>query len=326
MLSGATGMVGSFLVDVLMQRNCCCGQNCEVTVLGRSEAKARLRFESYWGDPLFHFLEWDIQKPLPTKAGQAVDYLFHLASTTHPKAYAEEPVDTVAVNVIGLNHLLSFACCHRTKRFVFTSSCEIYGECPQELDAFTEKSCGYIDCNTLRAGYPESKRAGEALCQAYRKQYGLDVVIPRLSRTFGPTMLRSDSKAISQFIKKGAAEEDVVLKSQGTQFYSYTYVADAVSGILTCLLCGKDGEAYNIASPSCNISLRELAEVIAEQAGRTVRFELPDEIESAGYSKATRSVLDSTKLRALGWKPGYDMYYGLERTIKILSETDPAGE
>ena len=64
----------------------------------------------------------------------------------------------------------------------------------------------------MRAGYPESKRCGEALCQAYRAQNGLDVVILRFTRSYGPTMLMSDTKAISQFIKKGIAGEDIVLK------------------------------------------------------------------------------------------------------------------
>lgn len=105
---------------------------------------------------------------------------------------------------------------------------------------FDEDYCGFINCNTLRAGYPESKRCGEALCQAYIRQKGLDIVIPRLTRSYGPTMLMSDSKAVSQFIKKGLAGEDIVLKSKGNQYYSYTYVADAVSGA-DCPAEGQDG-------------------------------------------------------------------------------------
>ena len=198
----------------------------------------------------------------------------------------------------------------------------MYGENRGDTDKFSEDYCGYIDCNTLRAGYPEGKRAGEALCQAYIRQKGLDIVIPRLSRTYGPTMLMSDTKAISQFIKKGCAEEDIVLKSEGTQFYSYSYVADAVTGILTCLFSGKCGEAYNIADDGSDISLRDLAAIVADYAGTKVVFDLPDETEKAGYSKATKATLDSSKLGSLGWSAAYDMKKGLTRTIDIIRTLD----
>lgn len=79
---------------------------------------------------------------------------------------------------------------------------EIYGENRGDTDRFREDYLGYLDCNTLRAGYPESKRAGEALCNAYYQAHHLDFAIPRLSRVYGPTMLSSDSKAIARFIKK----------------------------------------------------------------------------------------------------------------------------
>ena len=100
------------------------------------------------------------------------------------------------------------------------------------------------------------------------------------SRTYGPTMLLSDTKAISQFLKKGAAGEDIVLKSVGDQFYSYSYVADAVSGLLTVLLKGDCGEAYNVADPASDITLKDLAQMIAGKAGTKVAFALPDEKEA----------------------------------------------
>ena len=84
---------------------------------------------------------------------------------------------------------------------------EIYGENRNDREAFTEQDCGYIDCNTLRAGYPERKRVGEALCQAYRKQYGLDAVIIRMPRLFGPTLQPNDFKALSQFIRNAVKDE-----------------------------------------------------------------------------------------------------------------------
>jgi nucleoside-diphosphate-sugar epimerase len=132
----------------------------------------------------------------------------------------------------------------------------------------------------------------------------------------------SDTKAISQFIKKGVAGEDIVLKSEGTQLYSYNYVADAVSGILTCLFYGKCGEAYNISDDSCDIRLRDLALIIADYADKNVVFEIPDSIESEGYSKATKAILDNSKLKLLGWNAQYNMNDSLKRTMDIIRKLD----
>lgn len=320
LISGASGMIGSFLIDVLMYRNEHFNDNCTVIALGRDIAKAQARFSPYWDSDLFSFISRDINEPLSDIGN--IDFIIHAASNTHPVAYATDPVGTMTTNIMGTYNLLNYAVKHKTERFLFTSSVEVYGENRGDVEKFDESYCGYIDCNTLRAGYPESKRAGEALCQAFIKQYGLDVVIARLSRTYGPTMLKTDTKAISQFIKRGVEKKDVVLKSEGTQFYSYSYVADAVSGVLTILLKGECGQAYNISDQASDITLKELAKIIASYVGKNVVFELPDKIEQAGYSKATKAVMSSEKLKSLGWEAKYNIRSGLERTIEILSKLE----
>lgn len=315
-LSGATGLVGSFLVDVLLSK----GLDCTVYALGRNEKKAKARFSKWSNDEHLIFIPYDINKPLVRDDLGTVDYVLHMASNTHPIQYSTDPIGTITTNIIGVQNMLEFAVEHHATRFAFTSSNEIYGENRGDVESFEENYCGYINSNTMRAGYPESKRCGEALCQAYKAQKGLDVVIPRPTRSYGPTMHMTDTKAISQFIKKGIACEDIVLKSAGNQFYSYAYVADTVSGLLTILLMGKNGEAYNIAEEHSDIMLKDLATIIAGINGKKVVFEIPDAIEAAGYSTATKARLDGRKLQALGWKPRYDIKSGVERTIKILRE------
>lgn len=318
LLSGATGLLGSFLVDVLLQKNTE-GLDCTVFALGRTQKKAEERFSKWWGNKHLVFLTYNVNQPFVRDDIGTVDYVLHLASNTHPIQYATDPIGTITTNIIGLQNMLDFAVDHHASRFAFTSSNEIYGENRGDVEVFDESYCGYIDSNTLRAGYPESKRCGEALCQAYKSQKGLDVVIPRFTRSYGPTMLLSDTKAISQFIRKGIAGEDIVLKSAGTQNYSYTYMADAIYGLLTVILCGESGEAYNIADEASNITLKDLAKIIADHAGKQVVFGIPDAIESVGYSKATKALLDGSKLKKLGWKPLYTIQDGIPRTISILN-------
>ena len=224
MISGATGMIGTFLIDLLMHANTSEDRNIKLIALGRNKEKGFTRFSEYFSSPFFKFYECDITKPLSIE--EKTDYIIHAASTTHPLAYSMEPIGTITSNVLGTINLLDYGIAHNMKRFVYTSSVEVYGENRGDVDRFDETYCGYINSNTIRAGYPESKRLCEALCQAYKKQYGIEVVIPRLARSFGPTMQMSDSKAIAQFIKKGLAGENIVLKSKGNQLYTYTYTPD----------------------------------------------------------------------------------------------------
>lgn len=323
LISGATGMIGKCIIDILMQYNDFCTANVtrpaaavKVIALSRNEENAEKRLFEHWNKETFQYIFCDINQSIP-ECGP-VDYIIHAASNTHPLQYSGDPVGTIAANVIGTKNLLDYAVSHKTKRFCFLSSVEIYGENRGDTDRFREDYLGYLDCNTLRAGYPESKRVGETLCNAYYQAYHLDFVIPRLSRVYGPTMLMSDSKAISQFIKKAAAGEDIVLKSAGGQLYSYTYVLDAAMGVLAVLLDGKCGEAYNISDVESEVTLRQITEWLAKDNGVEVCFEIPDATEQAGYSTATKAILDTQKISALGWQPQTHMREGLRKTVQSL--------
>lgn len=318
MISGATGLLGSFLIDVLMERNQKNNLNCKIYGLCRNGKKFYERFSFHKNNSNLVFIQCDVTLPLKREDIGTVDYILHLASNTHPLLYSTDPIGTITTNIIGVQNLLEFAVEHNTQRFSFASSTEVYGKNRGDTELFDEDYCGYINCNTLRAGYPESKRCGEALCQAYKTQKNLDIVIARLTRSYGPTMSMSDSKAISQFIKNAVNNENIVLKSEGNQYFSYTYMSDAVSGLLWVLLKGENGEAYNIADKESDITLRDLANIIATIKGKEVVYEIPSPVEVAGYSKATLARLNGQKLQLLGWKPQYDINKGIERTLNTL--------
>lgn len=318
LITGATGMIASALIDILMCKN----QNTQgrdgihIIAVSRNQEKARERFATYWNSEFFSYLSHDITMPLPELGN--VSYILHAASNTHPRAYAMDPIGTITANVEGTHQLLEYAAGHMCERFFFFSSVEIYGENRKDTEQFDENYLGYIDCNTVRAGYPESKRLGETLCNAYATQKGQDFVIGRFSRAYGPTMLERDSKAIAQFIKKAVAGEDIVLKSEGTQVYSYTYVVDAAAAILYLLLYAKSGDAINIADRKSDISLRELARILAEIAHTNVIFEQPDELERKGYSTATRATLNPERMENMGWVAKTDIREGLKKTVESL--------
>lgn len=318
-LSGATGMLGSFLVDLVMRRNesVPTGLKCGLICVGRNADTARWRFARWLSEPEFHFVEHDITVPLDVLPCHA-DFFIHGASTSHPVEYSTQPINTVLANVLGARNVLELAAKETKSRTLLLSSVEIYGENRGDTELFDEDYCGYLNCNTLRAGYPEAKRVSEALCQAYIAEKGVDATIIRLPRCYGPTMKIEDSKAIAQFIKNGVRGEDIVLKSKGEQVYSFAYAPDAVLGMLWVLLRGGTGQAYNLGDQRSDIMQKDLAKLIADCAGTKVVFDIPSETERRGYSTATKALMDASKLEVLGWLASCDISTGIRETVDIL--------
>lgn len=310
LITGATGLIGVHMIDALMLLG-----DVEVFAVGRNKERAAERLGEYYGAKNFHFIEQDVCNPLPHVE---VDYIIPLASNTHPLAYSQYPVETLLINVKGAEHALNLAA-ETGATVLYPSTVEVYGNAKGE-DVFTEDYTGQLNLATSRACYTESKRAAEALCQSYIAEKGIEVKIVRLSRIFGPTMLKTDSKASSQFINKAIANEDIVLKSEGNQFFSYTYVTDAVNAMLHVLIHGENGVAYNISNKQCDVRLKEFAALCAEYNGKQVVFDLPTETEKKGFSIAAKAILDNTRLLSIGWEPHYTMKEALHHTIEILAE------
>lgn len=311
LVTGATGLIGVCLIDALMKLG-----DITIYAVGRNKEKAHSRLGEYYGLPNFHFIEQDARDPFDPSL--KVDYILPLASNTHPLAYSEYPIETIEINVKGAENALNLAASCGAE-VLYPSSVEIYGNA-RGNDVFTEDYTGQLNLSTSRACYTESKRLAEALCQSYIAEKGVMCKIARLSRVFGPTMLESDSKASSQFIKKAIAGEDIVLKSKGDQFFSYTYVADAVNAILYILLNGENGKAYNVACKGCNVHLRDFAEICANIAGKKVVFDIPNETEKKGFSVAVNAILDYSCLSLMGWVPQNCMADSVRRVIEMLKK------
>ena len=318
LISGATGMIGSCLIDMLMLWNQHSDSPCKVMCCGRNEKNAFARFSCWWDSSNFSFLAHDVSQEI-TGFSEEFNYIIHAASNADPVKMAQSPVDTLLSNVCGTNNLISYGRAHGVKRFMYVSSGEMYGQPNETYDDFVENYCGPVDHSNPRACYPVGKRAGEVLCQSYIAQYGLDAVIVRPCHIFGPTMTCSDSRAVSEFLRNAAAGENILLKSSGIVERSHCYVLDAVKAMLSVLLYGKNGEAYNIADRKYQMQIRQFAQCAANAGGVSLLFEKPSDLELRGYSKVGRAVLSAGKLLTLGWQPD-DSIDAIEETVKVLKD------
>lgn len=304
LISGGTGFIGQFLIKVIKYRNKFYNENINVISLSRNPKS---------NEKNITYIKHDITNKIDLNLN--IDYIIHLASNTHPVQYAEDPIGTIITNVVGCNNLLQFAAGNNVKRFLLASTVEVYGEGNgSEID---ENYLGRIDCNTVRAGYNEAKRVSESLCQAYKAKFGIDFVIARFARCFGPDR-KDDSKALAQFIRNAINNKPIVLKSKGNQRLSYCYVADAVSALFKVLFDGKSGEAYNVADDDEGKTLKEYAQLIADELNQNVTY---SDFSQIGCSNINSEILNCNKLKSLGWYPQYSVTSGLKNTINIYKQS-----
>lgn len=317
MITGASGLIGSFLTDMLLL--CNKERNSNITIYALDLSKERLadRFEGAKTDELV-FVEHNVNDE-PDFDFQ-VDHIIHAASNAFPAAFNSDPVGTIMSNIQGTKYLLDYGRDHGAKRMLYISSGEVYGQGDLSLECFDESYAGYVDSTSARSCYPNSKRCAETLCVSYTKQYGLETVIVRPSHTYGANATKADNRANVQFINKAIAGEDIVLNSAGNQMRSYTYIADTASAILTVLTKGETGEAYNIAAPNSRTTIAGLAQTIADQTGVRLVFADPDEVQKAELTPIAKQVLSSKKLEGLGWKGRYDPREGVGRILDILGK------
>lgn len=323
LITGATGLICSGVVDLLLFYNELFLENetnenpIQLYIAGRNEKKIRKRFSGFADKGYFHFVPYDANKrnAFHFKA----DYIIHGAGNAYPAVIQEKPVETMLDNFQGLYELLTYAKRHRVKNTLFISSSEVYGE-KSNTEPFGENEYGFVDILNPRSSYSSGKRAAETLCASFSYERDICTTIIRPGHIYGPTASKADNRVSSMFAFEAAYGNNLILKSEGAQIRSYCYVLDSATSILTVLLCGESGTAYNISNPDSIITIRQIAELYAEHGGVQLMFDLPNDTEKASFNPMSNSSLNSSKLQSLGWKGLFSAETGTEHTVKIIRE------
>ncbi len=314
LVMGAAGLLGSFLVDALRLGNQERQLDCAIYGAARSMERMQKRFASAGAADRIQFLEQDVTQEWGYP-DICPDYIIQAAGGADPRSMYEHPVEIIRANVVGTERMLELIKRVGKGQLLYLSSGEVYGE-TDKTAALGEQDFGRIDQDSVRSCYPLSKRLAENLCFSYVHEYGVEVVVARPAHTYGPTHTDDDSRATAQFTGKAARRETIVLRSKGGQVRSYTYVADGVAGLLTILLQGKNGEAYNVADEAAQVSIADFAQMAAKAGGVSVRYEENDSQPTPIH----RAVLSNKKLRALGWQPHFTPEQGVAHTVAIERE------
>lgn len=315
LITGANGLLPSYIAKSLLYRNTIqITKPIKVIGLVRNIEKAKKVFAHYLDDANFSLIDNSILQPLAI-AG-AVDFIIHAASQASPKYYGIDPVGTAEPNVIGTYHLLNLAKEKNAEKFLFFSTSEVYGT-TEGIDTICEDDLGKVNPTAVRSCYAESKRMGENLCVSFAHQFDIDTSIVRPFHTYGPGLSFDDGRVFADFVANIVRNEDISMNSDGSAIRSFCYIKDATLGFLTVLLKGEKGEAYNIANPNGELSIRALAETLTglfPEKGLKARFvENKDKNYIAStFKKLTPSI---EKVKKLGWQPDTSVEEGFRKTI-----------
>ena len=158
----------------------------------------------------------------------------------------------------------------------------------------------------------------EMLCTSYAKEYGVDVSIVRPGHIYGPTASPKGRRVSSAFAWAAARGEPIVMKSAGTSRRSYTHCMDCASAIMTVAEKGAPGQAYNIANRDGVCTIRQMAEIMADEGHVELRMEYATDSDAAAFNPMDNSCLDPSKLERLGWRGQIGYEEGFRQTVKEI--------
>lgn len=310
-ITGATGLVGRAIVSRIVS-------DCPQTKI-IANVRNKERAEHVFGDykNRIDLFVSDIKDIPPQNIG--VNFIIHGASITDSKSFVQRPIEVIDDAVIGTKSILEFAHVNPVESVVYLSSMEVYGA-PSTDDKISETNATNLDTMSVRSCYPISKRLCENMCTAYYSEYGVPAKVVRLTQTFGEGVEYDDKRVFAEFARCVIENRDIVLKTKGDTKRSYLYIDDAVNSILTVLLKGESGEAYNAANEATYCSIYDMAQMVAEQcAGNRINVIVdPQDPTVYGYAPVLKMNLSCDKLKGLGWKPTIGLETMFKRLIKYM--------
>ena len=323
LITGGGGFIGGYLALALLTRNDVYGSDIRVISLVRNAERAEKKFGKLLRRGDFSLCVQDVNEEI--KAERA-DYIIHAASQASNIQFENDPVGTITANLTGTANVLDFAKKSGAKSTLIVSSLKVYGIIYGSQDKITEDDSGYIDFTSYKNCYAMGKRASETLAASYIKEYGLNVKLCRPAYIYGASSL-TDDRVWAQFIANVVKKENILLKSNGAANRSFCYVTDTASAMLCVLLSGENGFPYNIAYEKSNTTIRGFAKTACEafpERNIMLSFQNSEDEAEPQILKTPLStepeILDSTRLKELGWKPIVTLKEGIKRAVKVLEE------
>lgn len=301
LVTGGAGFIGSHLVERLLK------EDHEVIVLDNLSFGKIENLDLK--NPKLSFFKGDIcDKKIVKKVLKNVDVVFHLAALIDVSFSVKNPALVNHVNVCGSLNLLEESIKQHVEKFIFASSCAVYGE-PQHLPIDEEHP------TNPSSPYAASKLAVEKYCQTFKRLYGLETVSLRLFNVYGP---RQEGKiysgVITQMIQRLSSGKPPIIFGDGAQTRDFVYVLDVVDAFYKAMYTKECAGEINIGSGK-ETSINELAKLLMK------KFSLEAEpvymAPRAGEIKRSWANIEKAKC-VLKYAPKFSLNEGLEAFLKSI--------
>jgi UDP-glucuronate decarboxylase len=309
-ITGGTGFLGRTLLDYFAESAASHGSDFDVTVMSRAPESFLARHPQYAGAGWLRFVAGDLTRFAPPEPG-TTDVL-HAAADTHGVDDKAAWIDQI---VGGTRAALDWAIASGATRFLLTSSGAVYGPQPADLARIAESHAGAPSTTSLGGVYGQAKRVAEQLCTVYAKAHALSPVIARCFAFTGPHLAADGPYAIGNFIRDALAGLPIHVQGDGLAVRSYLYGRDMAHWLVTLMLHGEPGRAYNVGSDQAT-TIAALAETVARVLapgtpvviGRRVADDgvrsvyVPDIGQAAALGLSVQTPLDEAiRLTARSW-------------------------
>ncbi|MCW4007329.1 MAG: SDR family NAD(P)-dependent oxidoreductase [Candidatus Bathyarchaeota archaeon] len=302
LVTGGAGFIGSHTVDRLLE------EGFEVVVLDSLRSGSIENIHTHLSNKRFRFVKGDIRDaPSVTSLVKGVDGIVHLAALVSVPESTKNPALAQEINVTGTVNLLEAACNSRVKRFVYASSCAVYGEAEHQPVKET-------DPIKPISPYGLSKCEAEKHVNMCHEETGLETVCLRYFNVYGLRQAKSEySGVITQFISRVRENLSPIIFGDGTQSRDFVHVYDVTEANLLALTCSEAvGEIFNVGTGVAT-SIRGLAEALLRSTGKTcLGIVYADRREG----DIRHSVADISKIRMrLNYHPRVSLESGLRELV-----------
>ena len=301
LVTGGAGFIGSHMVDQLVNKGYA------VRVIDNLSTGSLTNIKPLVENGKIDFVKGDIRDTsLVKQTIKDVDVVFHFAAITSVPFSVENPQVTYETNVAGTLNLLASCARQKVSKFIFISSCAVYGE-PKYLPV-DEK---HPKCPI--SPYAESKLAAENYCLGFHERQLCCSIVLRLFNVYGPRQgLNEYSGVITRFIERAKKKMPLVVYGDGSQTRDFVNVHDVVDAVLASMEKREaEGEVFNIGSGKPT-SINELAKTVLGLSGinTAISYEPPrvGDIKNS-YADISRAQ------KLLGYQPKFSLTKGLEAML-----------
>lgn len=311
LITGGAGFIGSHLCELLIH-------NGHSVVAIDNLSTGRLdNITHLLPMPGFQFVRETINNSqVLDRLTSEADIIIHLAAVVGVKLIVEDPVNTIATNIMGTEAVLTTANRYGCK-VMLASTSEVYGK-GSRVPFNEEDDCVMGPTSHSRWAYATSKAIDEFLGLAYHRQFGLPVVVMRFFNTVGPRQTGRYGMVVPRFVRQALANEPITIYGDGEQSRCFADVADIIGAVYKLSSHPSAiGQVFNIGATE-EVTISELANRVIAATGSQSRITyVPyEEAYAPGFEDMRRRVPDLTKVRQLiGYEPRFTLGDTLKRVI-----------